>query len=202
MPPAYDGTGSLCSFATGLSGRKQAAMVVGCKSTLERRSGYAELMRQLQTTSCEQCGPSWSRSFSTNSPCTIRQKDQVATECALQLVVELDWMDVDALAVRAKGDHVSQSSDPRGALGLVQSLFVCMTVKVCPAIVTLPVLSFFPGGAAALYATAPLPVPLALDVTVIQLSWLLAVHAQPLAVDTATVPVPAPDIDTLVGLIE
>ena len=77
-----------------------------------------------------------------------------------------------------------------------------MTVKVCPAIVTLPVLSFFPGGAAALYATDPLPVPLAPDVTVIQLSWLLAVHAQPLPVDTATVPVADPVIETLVGLIE
>ena len=49
-----------------------------------------------------------------------------------------------------------------------QSLFVCMTVNVRPAIVTVPVLSFLPGGAAALYATDPLPVPLAPDVTVIQ----------------------------------
>ena len=77
-----------------------------------------------------------------------------------------------------------------------------MTVNVRPAIVTVPVLSFLPGGAAALYATDPLPVPLAPDVTVIQLSWLLAVHAQPLPVDTATVPVADPFMETLVGLIE
>lgn len=77
-----------------------------------------------------------------------------------------------------------------------------MTVKVSPAIVTLPVLSFLPRGAATLYATVPLPVPLAPDVTVIQSAVLLAVHAQPLAVDTATVPVPDPNTETLLGLIE
>ena len=77
-----------------------------------------------------------------------------------------------------------------------------MTVKVCPAIVTVPVLSFLPEGAAALYATDPLPEPLAPDVTVIQPSLLLAVHAQPLPADTATVPVADPDMETLVGLIE
>ena len=44
--------------------------------------------------------------------------------------------------------------------------------------------------------------PLAPEVTVIHPALLLAVHAQPLAVDTATVPVPALVIETLVGLIE
>ena len=81
-------------------------------------------------------------------------------------------------------------------------MFSCLTVKVCPAIVTLPVLSFLPRAAVALYATDPLPVPLAPDVTVIQSSLLLAVHAQPLPVETATVPVADPDRETLVGLIE
>ena len=80
--------------------------------------------------------------------------------------------------------------------------FFCMTVKVLPAIVTVPVLSFLPGGAATLYPTVPLPVPLAPEVTVIQSALLFAVQAQPLAVDTATVPVPDPDIETLVGVIE
>jgi hypothetical protein len=45
-------------------------------------------------------------------------------------------------------------------------------------------------------------VPLAPEVTVIQSSLLLAVHAQPLPVETATVPVADPDMETLVGLIE
>ena len=80
--------------------------------------------------------------------------------------------------------------------------FVCTTVRVFPAIVTVPVLSFLPLGAVTLYATVPLPVPLAPDVTVIQSALLLAVQAQPLVVDTATVPVPVPDIETLAGLIE
>jgi hypothetical protein len=82
------------------------------------------------------------------------------------------------------------------------SSFVCLIVSVRPAIVTVPVLFFLPGASVTLYATVPLPVPLAPDVTVIQSTLLLAVHAQPLAVDTATVPLPAPDIETLVGLIE
>ena len=77
-----------------------------------------------------------------------------------------------------------------------------MTVKVLPAIVTVPVLSFLPEGAVTLYATLPLPLPLAPEVTVIQSALLLAVQGQPLAVDTATLPVPAPEIETLVGLIE
>jgi hypothetical protein len=80
--------------------------------------------------------------------------------------------------------------------------FFCLTVKVFPAIVTVPVRSFLPGGAVALYATVPLPVPLAPDVTVIQSALLLAVQVQPLPVDTATVPVADPDIETSFGLIE
>jgi hypothetical protein len=77
-----------------------------------------------------------------------------------------------------------------------------LTVNVWPAMVTVPVRSFLPGGAAALYPTVPLPVPLAPDVTVIQFSLLLAVQAQPLAVETETDPVLAPKIETLAGEIE
>ena len=63
-------------------------------------------------------------------------------------------------------------------------------MNVRPAIVTVPVrslsLSVF---VATLNATEPLPLPLAPDVTVIQFALLLAVHAQPVPADTATVPV-------------
>jgi len=75
-------------------------------------------------------------------------------------------------------------------------------VKVCPAIVNVPVLSWSLGFAVTLNATEPLPWPLAPDVTVIQLALVLAVHTQPVPADTATVPVPAlPGMGTLVGLI-
>jgi hypothetical protein len=48
----------------------------------------------------------------------------------------------------------------------------------------------------------PFPVPLAPEVTVSHSALLLAVQAQPLPADTVTVPVAAPDMLTLVGLIE
>ena len=67
----------------------------------------------------------------------------------------------------------------------------CVTVNVCPAIVTVPVrvvlACMLPS---TLNATEPFPVPLAPDVTVIQAALLLAVHAQPVPADTVTVPVP------------
>jgi hypothetical protein len=58
--------------------------------------------------------------------------------------------------------------------------------------------------AAVLKPTAPLPLPLAPDVMLIHEALLVVVHAQPLAVDTATGP-PAPPVsarDSLVGVIE
>ena len=73
-------------------------------------------------------------------------------------------------------------------------------MNVCPAIVIVSVRSLLPC-ALTLYATVPLPVPLAPEVTVIHPALLLAVQAQPLAVVTATVPFPDPDKETLVGLI-
>jgi hypothetical protein len=67
----------------------------------------------------------------------------------------------------------------------------CVIVNVCPAIVSVPVRSD-PGLAPIENATAPLPMLDAPEVTVIQLAFDVAVHAQPLAADTATLPVDAP----------
>ena len=56
--------------------------------------------------------------------------------------------------------------------------------------------------AATLYATEPLPVPLAPLVTVIHATLLVAVHAQPVSDVIATEPVPPCDgTDWLVGAI-
>ena len=78
----------------------------------------------------------------------------------------------------------------------------CVTVNVWPAMVTVPERAP-PVLAATLNATEPFPLPLAPEVTVTHAALLLAVQAQPLPADTATVPVP-PDaaIEELVGLIE
>jgi hypothetical protein len=67
----------------------------------------------------------------------------------------------------------------------------CVIVNVCPAIVSVPVRSD-PGLAPIENATAPLPTLDAPEVTVIQVAFDVAVHAQPLAADTATLPVDAP----------
>lgn len=64
-------------------------------------------------------------------------------------------------------------------------------MNVCPPIVSVPVRSD-PGLAPIENATAPLPTPDAPDVTVIQLTFDVAAHAQPAAADTATLPVEAP----------
>jgi hypothetical protein len=69
----------------------------------------------------------------------------------------------------------------------------CVTVKVWPAIVMVPLRVDVPGLAATEYATCPFPLPFAPLVTVTHDVLLLAVHAQPLAAVTATFPVVAAD---------
>jgi hypothetical protein len=65
----------------------------------------------------------------------------------------------------------------------------CVTVNVWPATAKVPERAG-PELAATLKAAEPFPVPLPPEVTVTHAAPLLAVHAQPLAVDTATVTVP------------
>lgn len=64
----------------------------------------------------------------------------------------------------------------------------CVTVKICPAIVAVPV-RVGPSVAATVMVALPLPVPVAGD-TVIQGALLAAVHGQPEAVVIAIVVVP------------
>ena len=74
-------------------------------------------------------------------------------------------------------------------------------MNVWPATVRVPVRTP-PGLAATLNRTVPLPVPLAPDVTVIHAALLAAVQAQPVPVDTATLPIPpGVAIAAVVGLI-
>ena len=61
-----------------------------------------------------------------------------------------------------------------------------MTVKVCPAMVTVPVRGVPAVLAATLSDTVPLPVPDAPAVTVIQLALLVAVRAHPVVPVTVT----------------
>jgi hypothetical protein len=79
-----------------------------------------------------------------------------------------------------------------------------VTVKVCPAIVSVPLRWDAFGLAVALKLTVPLPLPLAPLVIVSQdVSLLTAVHAQPPGAVTAVEPVALPDtIDVPVGAIE
>jgi len=72
----------------------------------------------------------------------------------------------------------------------VQGAAACDTVKVCDAIVSVPVRVAEVGFAATLNTTDPLPLPLAPLVTVIQLSLLTADHGQPAPAVTVEAPVP------------
>ena len=71
----------------------------------------------------------------------------------------------------------------------------CVTVSCRPAIVSVP-LRDAPALAATLNATEPFPLPEAPEVTPTHDALLAAVHAQPLAADTLTVPA-APAAGTL-----
>src|SRR5439155_1028563 len=66
----------------------------------------------------------------------------------------------------------------------------CDTVKVCPAIVSVPVRELVPVLAATVKATLPLPVWLLPPVKVIELALLATVHAHALVVVTVVLPVP------------
>ena len=79
---------------------------------------------------------------------------------------------------------------------------LCVTEYVRPAMVTLPVRCVVAVFAATLTLTLPLPVPLAPAVTVSHAAELVAVHAQPLDVVTATLLVsPGDSTVRLVGLM-
>jgi hypothetical protein len=77
---------------------------------------------------------------------------------------------------------------PVGAIVKVHDV-LCVTVNVCPAIVSVPVRAA-PELAATVKLTVPLPVPEPPDVTVIQLTFATAVHAQPVPAVTALEPDP------------
>ncbi len=77
-----------------------------------------------------------------------------------------------------------------GEIVSVQVIPACVTVKLLPAIVSVPERVEIPVFAAAVNETEPFPDPEAPDVTVSQLSLLAAVHAHPAGAVTATLPLP------------
>ena len=77
----------------------------------------------------------------------------------------------------------------------MQGAAACVTVNVCPPTLIVPVRCVVAELAATLKLTVPLPDPLAVPVTVIQLTLLVAVQAQPLPAVTENDP-DAPDAAT------
>ena len=69
--------------------------------------------------------------------------------------------------------------DEAGEIVNVHGAPACVTVKVCPAIVIVPVREVVPVLAATLKLTVPLPLPFAPAVTVIQAALLAAVQVHP-----------------------
>jgi hypothetical protein len=88
-----------------------------------------------------------------------------------------------------------------GVSATVHPAAACVTVNVCPPIVSVPLRALALVFAAALNATEPVPLPVAPLVTVSQDVLLLTpVHSHPVAVVTVVEPVPpAATIDWLVG---
>jgi len=81
--------------------------------------------------------------------------------------------------------------DDSGEMAETHDGAACVTVKLWPAIVRVPVRVADPVLAATLYVTVPLPLPLAPAPTVSHAALLVAVQLQPLAAVTVTVPVAA-----------
>ena len=79
-----------------------------------------------------------------------------------------------------------------GGASVRPQLSVCVTVKVCPAIVNVPDRAG-PVVAATLNCTEPLPLPVPPLVIVIQSAWLAALQPQPSGAVTLTLPVPPAD---------
>jgi hypothetical protein len=92
-----------------------------------------------------------------------------------------------------------------GEMVVAQGAPACVTVKVLPAIVSVPVRGVVAVFAATSKVTVPLPVPVAPVARVIHPALLVAVHAQPVAAltETALPVVPAAatfaDADEIVG---
>ena len=69
-------------------------------------------------------------------------------------------------------------------------LCFCITVKVCPATVSVPLRVFWLLSAATEYLTSPSPFPLLPEMMVIQPALLWAVHSHPGMALTLTLPMP------------
>jgi hypothetical protein len=87
----------------------------------------------------------------------------------------------------------SETDALAGEIDVVQGAPCCVTVTVCPAIVTVPVREALLAFAVIASETVPFPDPVEPPVMVIQDAELEAVHAQPEPAVTSTVPVDAGD---------
>lgn len=116
----------------------------------------------------------------------------IAIQLTLLVAVQPQPVPVVTVTVPVAADGVVKFHDvgemerPQGAPG-------CVTVKVCPPIVIVPVREVAVVFAATLYATFPFPVPLAPTPIVIQASLLTAVQLQLPGAVTATLPLAAID---------
>jgi hypothetical protein len=112
---------------------------------------------------------------------TVTQLAPLVAVHAQPVVVVTATLPVPPAAPNACDDGEMLNAQPAAA---------CVTVKLWPAIVSVAVRATVVAFAATLKLTVPLAEPLDPAVTVTQLAPLVAVHAQPVVVVTATLPVP------------
>jgi hypothetical protein len=112
---------------------------------------------------------------------TVTQLAPLVAVHAQPVVVVTATLPVPPAAANACDDGEMLNAQPAAA---------CVTVKLWPAIVSVAVRATVMLFAATLKLTVPLADPLDPAVTVTQLASLVAVHAQPVIVVTATLPVP------------
>ena len=97
----------------------------------------------------------------------------------------------------------SEKDWPLGEIDAEHVAAACVTVNVAPAIVSVPVRIDATVFAATLKVTVPLPDPVAPPVTVIHAALLVAVQLQPVAADTAVLPLAAASVnDSALGEID
>ena len=147
--------------------------------------------------------PGFAATLKATTPLPVPLAPKVTvTHASLLVAVQGQPIVVDTATVPAPPDAAIEAEvEPIAALQ-APAVPACVTVNVLPATVRVPVRTP-PGFASTLRVTAPLPVPLAPEVTVTHGTSLVAVQSQPFATatDTATCLASAPNTDGLLELI-
>lgn len=108
----------------------------------------------------------------------------------LSLVVAVKAQPMGEVTPTVPAPPLGEYEDDVGEMAVTHPVPSCVIVRVCPAIVTVPVRLVVLVFCETVKLTVPLPEPVAPEVMVIQVSLDVAVQLQPAVVVTAALPLP------------